>query len=97
MHKCSSLQRTPSAGTTPVYFSAFAAWTEREIDASAGTLSGRSEATAGKVLGIVGTVLLTLVVAAFVLLVVLTFTQPDLWDDESTTDTVLGLPRQVDR
>ncbi|MET0821561.1 MAG: DUF4190 domain-containing protein [Aeromicrobium sp.] len=69
----------------------------REIDASGGTLSGRSEATAGKVLGIVGTVLLTLAVAGIVLVVVLTFSQPDFWDDESTTDAVLGLLRQLER
>jgi hypothetical protein len=70
---------------------------EREIDASAGTLSGRGEATAGKVLGIVGTVLLALAVAGIVLLVVLASTQPDFWDDESTTDAVLGLLGQVGR
>jgi hypothetical protein len=33
---------------------------ERKVDASGGALSGRGEATAGKVLGIIGTVLLVL-------------------------------------
>jgi hypothetical protein len=69
----------------------------REIDASAGTLSGRGEATAGKILGIVGTVLLALAVALIVLLVVLTVTQPGIWDEDSTTDTVLGLLPQTGR
>jgi hypothetical protein len=85
----------------PVLMAPFAwylgAKAEREIDASAGTLSGRGEATAGKVLGIVGTVLLVLAVAAIVLLVVLTFTQPDFWDEDGTTDAVLGPLRQGGR
>jgi hypothetical protein len=85
----------------PVLMAPFAwylgAKAEREIDASGGAWSGRSEATAGKVLGIVGTVLLTLVVAGIVLLVVLTFTQPGFWDDESSADAVLGLLRQTGR
>ncbi|MFC5677461.1 DUF4190 domain-containing protein [Aeromicrobium endophyticum] len=78
----------------PVLMAPFAwylgAKAEREIDASAGALSGRSEATAGKVLGIVGTALLALAVAGIVLLVVLTYTQPDFWDDDSSYDSVLG-------
>ena len=39
---------------------------EQEVDASGGTLSGRGIATAGKVLGIVGTVFLALIVLFFV-------------------------------
>jgi hypothetical protein len=78
----------------PVLMAPFAwylgAKAEREIDASAGTLSGRSEATAGKVLGIVGTVLLILVIALIVLLVVLTYTEPGFWDDDASYDSVLG-------
>ena len=70
---------------------------EREIDASGGMLGGRSEATAGKVLGIVGTVLLVLAVAGIALLVVLTVTQPDFWDEDGTVDAVVGLLRQVER
>ena len=85
----------------PVLMAPFAwylgAKAEREIDTSAGALSGRGEATAGKVLGIVGTVLLALAVAGIVLLVVLASTQPDFWDDENTADAVLGLLRQVGR
>jgi len=39
---------------------------EREIDASAGALGGRGMATAARVLGIVGTVLLVVYVVVFV-------------------------------
>jgi hypothetical protein len=42
-------------------------------------------------------VLLVLAVAAIVLLVVLTFTQPDFWDEDGTTDAVLGPLRQGGR
>jgi hypothetical protein len=38
---------------------------EREVDASGGTLTGRGEATAGKVIGIVGTVLMIFWVLLF--------------------------------
>lgn len=55
----------------------------REIDASQGQLQGRSEAKAGFVLGIIGTVLLALAIAAIVLLVILTITVDNFWDDES--------------
>lgn len=41
----------------------------KEIDASGGRLGGRGQAVAGKVLGIVGTVLLVLVIAYFVLVI----------------------------
>lgn len=43
----------------------------REIDASPGTYGGRSEANAGRILGIVGSVLLALAVVGILLLVVL--------------------------
>jgi hypothetical protein len=45
-----------------------------EVDASNGTLGGRSEAKAGLILGIVGTVLLILALAFTVLWIVLTLT-----------------------
>jgi hypothetical protein len=42
----------------------------REIDASGGALGGRSNAQAGYVLGIIGTVLLALAVVALILILV---------------------------
>lgn len=56
----------------------------RDIRAGHGTQGGHGEALAGKVLGIIGSVLLVLGLAVVVLLVVLTFTVDDFWDDEST-------------
>ncbi len=41
----------------------------REIDASAGRLGGRGQAMAGKVLGIIGTVLMVLAIVYFVLII----------------------------
>lgn len=84
----------------PVVMSPFAwylgAKAEREIDASGGSLDGRGEATAGKVLGIIGTVLLLLGVAAIAVLIVLTFTVDGFWDDEyGSYDSVLGGLRQA--
>lgn len=58
----------------------------REIDASRGAQTGRGEAVAGKVLGIVGTVLLVLALAGIVLLIVLSFTIDDFWSDENWSD-----------
>lgn len=58
----------------------------RDIDASRGAQTGRSEAVAGKVLGIIGTVLLVLAIAAIVTLVVLSFTIDDFWSDENWDD-----------
>lgn len=58
----------------------------KEIDASRGAQSGRSEAVAGKVLGIIGTVLLALAIAVVILLIVLTFTIDDFWSDENWSD-----------
>jgi hypothetical protein len=54
----------------------------RDIDESRGAQSGRGEAMAGKVLGIIGTVLLALVIAFIVLMIVLTFTVDGLWDED---------------
>ncbi|NRQ49656.1 hypothetical protein [Aeromicrobium stalagmiti] len=71
----------------------------RDIDASQGQLSGRSEAKAGFVLGIIGTVLLTLVLAVITLIVVLSFTVDDFWGDDSSsgsrTDSVDALATVV--
>lgn len=58
----------------------------RDIDASRGAQSGRSEAVAGKVLGIIGTVLLILGIAAIVLLIVLSFTIDDFWSEDNWSD-----------
>lgn len=58
----------------------------REIDESRGQLQGRSEAKAGFVLGIIGSVLLALTIAFIALIVVLSLTVDDFWD-ESDTDT----------
>jgi hypothetical protein len=56
----------------------------RDIDASGGQLGGRGEANTGKILGIIGTVLLALGLALAVLLLVLTLSVDDFWDDGST-------------
>lgn len=56
--------------------------TVREIDASGGRLGGRGQATAGKVLGIVGTVLLVLVLLVVAALVVLTLSVDDFWSSD---------------
>jgi hypothetical protein len=53
----------------------------RDIDESGGAQGGRGEAIAGKVLGIIGTALLALALAAIVLLVVLSLTIDNFWDD----------------
>lgn len=53
----------------------------KEIDASGGTIGGRSEAHAGKILGIVGTVMLVLIIAAVILFIVLSMTIDNFWDD----------------
>lgn len=69
----------------PLFISPFAWFTGskaiRDIDESRGTQGGRGEALAGKVLGIIGTVLLALGIAFVILLVVLTITVPDFWDE----------------
>lgn len=53
----------------------------RDIDESRGALGGRGEANAGKVLGIIGTVILALGLALIVLFVVLSLTVDNFWDD----------------
>jgi uncharacterized membrane protein len=58
----------------------------KDIDASRGAQTGRSEAVAGKVLGIIGTVLLILAIAFIVLIVVLSFTIDDFWSEENWSD-----------
>lgn len=58
----------------------------RDIDASRGAQSGRSEATAGKVLGIIGTVLLVLAILLGVLLVVLSLTIDNFWSEDNWSD-----------
>ncbi len=42
---------------------------ERAVDASGGTLGGRGEATAGKILGIIGTVFLILIIVLVIVLI----------------------------
>ncbi|KQY60147.1 hypothetical protein ASD11_11720 [Aeromicrobium sp. Root495] len=54
----------------------------RDIDASAGGQSGRSEAMAGKVLGIIGTALLVLGVALIAFFIIMAFADPSFYDDE---------------
>jgi hypothetical protein len=84
----------------PILISPFAwymgAKAQREIDASNGALSGRSEASAGKILGIIGTVLMVLAIAGIIALIVLTVTVDDFWDDDyDSYDAVLGAFRQA--
>lgn len=58
----------------------------KEIDASQGMQSGRGEATAGKVLGIIGTALLALAVVAVTTFIVLSLTVHGFaewfWDED---------------
>lgn len=56
--------------------------TVKEIDASNGAQDGRGEAMSGKILGIIGTVLLVLGLAALIGFLVLAFTIDDFWDDD---------------
>lgn len=56
--------------------------TVKAIDASNGAQDGRGEAMAGKILGIIGTVLLVLGLAALIVFLVLAFTIDDFWDDD---------------
>lgn len=84
----------------PVFVAPFAwftgARTLREIDASRGTLSGRSEAKAGMILGIVGTVMLVLGLCLFIALFVLPYFDGSWEDDgyieydETAVDAALG-------
>jgi len=63
---------------------------EQQIDAAAGALSGRGLATAGKITGIIGTVLLILYVVVFIVFFV--FVGWTLSEFEGTTTTE-PLPR----
>ncbi len=54
----------------------------REIDASQGTMSGRGEAQAGRILGIVGTVLLILGLLALAGFIALLVADPTFLDEE---------------
>lgn len=85
----------------PVFVAPFAWFTGakalREIDASRGALSGRSEAKAGMILGIVGTVMLVLGLCLFITLIVLPYTIDGYWYDdgyieydETAVDAALG-------
>ena len=58
---------------------------ERRVDASGGMLTGRGEATAGKVLGIIATVLLVLGIVAFIALIAIGSSVVD--DGGGTTTT----------
>jgi hypothetical protein len=58
----------------------------RDIEASQGRQSGQGEALAGKVLGIIGTVLLALGVAALLLLIALVASIDGFWDELWATD-----------
>ena len=65
----------------------------KEIDASPGTYSGRSEANAGKIMGIVGTVLLVvvlLVIAALIIIGVNGGFDDSSYDDPTYSDTFIG-------
>lgn len=70
----------------PLFVSPFAWFTGskavREIDDSRGALGGRGEAMAGKILGIIGTVLLGLAVIGVILLIVLTLSVDNFWDED---------------
>ena len=71
----------------PVLVSPFAwvvgARTRREIRQSNGQLGGDGSATAGMVLGIIGTVLLALLVILVVVLIIVAVNDPTAFDDSS--------------
>lgn len=54
----------------------------KEIDANPTAFSGRGEANAGKIMGIIGTGFLILAIAFGILLLGLTLTIDDFWDDD---------------
>jgi quinol-cytochrome oxidoreductase complex cytochrome b subunit len=63
----------------------------KEIDAEPGRYSGHGEATAGKIMGIIGTVLLILGILALTAFVVAAFTIDDFWEDSGYEDySILG-------
>lgn len=57
----------------------------KEIDASGGRYSGRGEAKAGMILGIVGTAILVIALSFVALLIVLSFTVDNFWGDNYDT------------
>lgn len=63
----------------------------KEINAEPGRYSGHGEATAGKIMGIIGTIFLILGILFVAALLVLTFTVEDFWDDSGYEDySILG-------
>ncbi|MEH3032767.1 MAG: DUF4190 domain-containing protein [Aeromicrobium erythreum] len=71
----------------PLFLAPFAwirgAAAQREIDAEQGRWGGRSEATTGKILGIVGTVLLVLALLFVAFIIVLAIVSPESFEDDS--------------
>jgi hypothetical protein len=68
----------------------------KEIDANPGAYSGRSEANAGKIMGIVGTVLLALVLVFIAILIIIGINggfDEDPYDDPYYSDALIGLLR----
>jgi hypothetical protein len=59
---------------------------EQLVDASGGTLAGRGEATAGKILGMIGTAFLVLIIVGIIVLVAIGSTV----DTNSTTSTTFS-------
>ncbi|KAA1397280.1 DUF4190 domain-containing protein [Aeromicrobium ginsengisoli] len=59
----------------------------KEIDANPQAYSGRSEANAGKIMGIVGTVLLILALLALTAFIVAAVTIDGFWDDDPYDDS----------
>ena len=77
------------------FVSPFAWWigakAVKEIDADPARYGGRGEAMAGKVMGIIGTVLLIIGLLIVIGLIVLTITVDDFWDDSGYQDySILG-------
>jgi hypothetical protein len=65
----------------------------KEIDANPAAYSGRSEASAGKILGIIGTCLLALVLIGIVVLIIIGANggfDDDPYDDNFYSDTFIG-------
>ena len=64
----------------------------KEIDANPGAYSGRGEASAGKIMGIIGTCLLALVLIAIAILIIIGVNggfDDDPYDDTYYSDTVI--------
>jgi len=62
----------------------------KEIDANPGMYGGRSEANAGKIMGIVGTVLLILALLALTAFVIVSVTIDGFWDDSYDESYFIG-------